>query len=50
MTTARVISESDIVKNRADGYEWTEEGEIRNQEWVPPSDNTLADGKVADLG
>jgi len=46
MTTARVISESDIVKNRADGYEWTEEGELRNQEWVPPSDNTLADGSL----
>jgi len=46
MTTARGISESDIVKNRADGYEWTEEGEIRNQEWVPPSDNTLADGSL----
>ncbi len=46
MTTARVISESDIVKNRADGYERTEEGELRNQEWVPPSDNTLADGSL----
>jgi len=46
MTTARGISESDIVKNRADGYEWTEEGELRNQEWVPPSDNTLADGSL----
>jgi CubicO group peptidase (beta-lactamase class C family) len=46
MTTARVISESDIVKNRADGYERTKEGELRNQEWVPPSDNTLADGSL----
>jgi CubicO group peptidase (beta-lactamase class C family) len=46
MTTARVISESDIVKNRADGYERTEEGELRNQEWVPPSHNTLADGSL----
>jgi CubicO group peptidase (beta-lactamase class C family) len=46
MTTARVISESDIVKNRADGYERNEEGELRNQEWVPPSDNTLADGSL----
>ncbi len=46
MTTARGISESDIVKNRADGYERTEEGELRNQEWVPPSDNTLADGSL----
>ena len=46
MTTARVISESDIIKNRADGYERNEEGELRNQEWVPPSDNTLADGSL----
>ncbi len=46
MTTARVISESDIVKNRADGYERNEAGELRNQEWVPPSDNTLADGSL----
>ena len=46
MTTARGISESDIVKNRADGYEKNEEGELRNQEWVPPSDNTLADGSL----
>ena len=46
MTTARLISESDIIKNRADGYERNEEGELRNQEWVPPSDNTLADGSL----
>ena len=46
MTTARVISESDIIKNRADGYERNEEGELQNQEWVPQSDNTLADGSL----
>ena len=46
MTTARVISESDIIKNRADGYERNEDGELQNQEWVPPSDNTLADGSL----
>jgi CubicO group peptidase (beta-lactamase class C family) len=46
MTTARGISEADIVKNRADGYERNDEGELRNQEWVPPSDNTLADGSL----
>jgi CubicO group peptidase (beta-lactamase class C family) len=46
MTTARMISESDIVKNRADGYERNEEGELRNQEWDPPSDYTLADGSL----
>ncbi len=46
MTTARLISESDIVKNRADGYERTKEGELRNQEWVPPNDNTTAGGSL----
>jgi len=46
MTTARVISESEIVKNRADGYERNEKGELRNQAWVPASDNTLADGSL----
>lgn len=46
MTTARVISESDIVKNRADGYERNDEGGLRNQDWVPPSHNTLADGSL----
>jgi CubicO group peptidase (beta-lactamase class C family) len=46
MKTARVISESDIIENRADGYERNEAGELRNQEWVPPSHNTLADGSL----
>jgi CubicO group peptidase (beta-lactamase class C family) len=46
MTTARVISESEIVMNRADGYEKNEEDELRNQEWVAPTLNTLADGAV----
>jgi CubicO group peptidase (beta-lactamase class C family) len=46
MTTARVISESDIIKNRADGYERNRDGELRNQKWVTPSDNTLADGSL----
>ena len=46
MATARVISESDIVENRADGYEKNEEGELQNQEWVAPALNTLADGAV----
>ena len=46
MTTARVISELDIVANRADGYEKNEEGELQNQEWVAPSLNNLADGAI----
>ena len=35
MTTARVISEADIVPNRAAGYELVD-GELKNQDWVAP--------------
>ncbi|MGI9064811.1 MAG: serine hydrolase domain-containing protein [Pyrinomonadaceae bacterium] len=45
MTTARVISEADIVPNRADGYRLVK-GELKNQEWVSPSTNTTADGSL----
>ncbi len=45
MSTARVISEADIVPNRADGYR-LERGELRNQEWVSPAMNTTADGSL----
>jgi CubicO group peptidase (beta-lactamase class C family) len=45
MRSARVISESDIVPNRAAGYELVR-GEIRNQEWVSPTLNTTADGSL----
>jgi CubicO group peptidase (beta-lactamase class C family) len=45
MTTARIISEADIVPNRAGGYR-LERGELRNQEWVSPSLNTTADGAL----
>lgn len=45
MTTARVISEADIVPNRAAGYELVK-GALRNQEWVSPSLNTTADGAL----
>ncbi len=45
MSTARVISERDLVPNRAAGYELVD-GEIRNQEWVSPSLNTTADGAL----
>jgi CubicO group peptidase (beta-lactamase class C family) len=43
MTTARVISEGDIIPNRAAGYRM-EGGVIRNQEYVSPSLNRTADG------
>ena len=43
MSTARVISEADIVPNRAAGYRLLN-GELKNQEWVSPSTNSTADG------
>ncbi|HET7291801.1 MAG TPA: serine hydrolase [Vicinamibacteria bacterium] len=46
MATTRVISEKDIVKNRAAGYVLDEKGDLKNQEWVAPSLNTLADGSL----
>lgn len=45
MTTARIISEADIIHNRAAGYELVK-GEIKNQTWVAPSLNTTADGAL----
>ena len=43
MKTAQVISEADIVPNRAAGYRLVR-GELKNQEWVSPSTNSTADG------
>jgi N-acyl-D-amino-acid deacylase len=45
MTTARVISERDIVPNRAAGYQIVD-GKLANQDWVSPSLNTTADGSL----
>jgi CubicO group peptidase (beta-lactamase class C family) len=45
MTTARVISEADIVPNRAAGYRIVN-GELKNQNWVSPTLNTTADGAL----
>lgn len=45
MKTARVISEADIVQNRAAGYR-IENGAMKNQEWVSPVLNTSADGSL----
>ena len=45
MTTARVISEEDIVPNRAAGYRVVN-GQLKNQSWVSPSLNTTADGAL----
>jgi len=45
MTSTRVISEEDIVPNRAAGYRLVN-GELKNQEWVAPLFNTTADGAL----
>jgi CubicO group peptidase (beta-lactamase class C family) len=45
MTTARIISEEDIVPNRAAGYRLVK-GALKNQGWVSPSLNTTADGAL----
>ena len=45
MQTTRIISEADIVPNRAAGYRLVK-GEIKNQEWVSPTVNTTADGSL----
>jgi CubicO group peptidase (beta-lactamase class C family) len=45
MTTARIISEADIVPNRSDGYRLVD-GVVKNQEWVSPSLNTVASGAL----
>jgi CubicO group peptidase (beta-lactamase class C family) len=45
MNTARVISDTDIVPNRAAGYEW-KEGKLKNQDWVSASLNSTADGAL----
>jgi hypothetical protein len=45
MSTTRIISEADIIPNRAAGYRLVK-GELKNQEWVAPMINTTADGSL----
>lgn len=45
MTTTRIISEADIVPNRAAGYRLVK-GQLKNQKWVSPTLNTTADGAL----
>ena len=45
MTSTRLISERDIIANRAAGYEF-EDGQLKNQEWVSPTFNRTADGAL----
>lgn len=45
MTSARIISEAEIVPNRASGYRLID-SKLANHEWVAPSLNTTADGAL----
>ena len=45
MASTRIISEADIVPNRASGYQLVK-GELKNQEWVSPITNSTADGAL----
>ena len=45
MQTTRIISEADIIPNRASGYRLVK-GKLKNQEWVAPMVNTTADGSL----
>lgn len=45
MTATRIISEKDIIPNRASGYVLDNE-EIKHQGWVSPTINTTADGSI----
>jgi CubicO group peptidase (beta-lactamase class C family) len=45
MKTARIISEVDIIPNRAAGYRWVR-GELKNQTWVSPTFNSTGDGSL----
>jgi CubicO group peptidase (beta-lactamase class C family) len=45
MVSTRLISDRDIIPNRAAGYE-IENGQLKNQEWVSPTFNSTADGTL----
>ena len=45
MSSTRIISEADIVPNRAAGYRLVK-GELKNQKWVAPMVNITADGSL----
>ncbi len=46
MKDTRIISDSDIVPNRASGYEKSDGGALRNQSYVSPALNRTADGSL----
>lgn len=45
MQTTRIMSEADIIPNRAAGYRLVK-GQLKNQDWVSPTLNTTADGSL----
>jgi len=45
MNATRIISEADLIPNRAAGYRLVQ-GELKNQEWIAPRINTTADGSL----
>jgi hypothetical protein len=47
MTSTRLISEADIIPNRAAGYVWNDDAAaLNNQDWVSPAFNSTADGAL----
>jgi CubicO group peptidase (beta-lactamase class C family) len=46
MTSTRLISDRDVIKNRSSGYEIDHKGELKNQEWVSPTFSSTADGTL----
>jgi Beta-lactamase len=46
MTSTRLISDRDIIKNRSSGYKIDDTGQLKNQEWVSPTFNSTADGSL----
>jgi CubicO group peptidase (beta-lactamase class C family) len=45
MTSTRIISDRDIIRHRASGYE-LDNGQLKNQDWVSPTFNSTADGTL----
>jgi CubicO group peptidase (beta-lactamase class C family) len=45
MNSTRLISEADIIPNRAAGYE-IRDGQLKNQSWASPTFNSTADGAL----
>jgi CubicO group peptidase (beta-lactamase class C family) len=44
MTSTGLVSDRDILPNRAAGYQIDHNGELKNQPWVSPTFNSTADG------